>query len=236
MQSSRYQEPMVRARPLMGTLFEIDASPEAIATGFQMAERMEYALSKFNPQSLVYKQGSISEEFQPLFDLAGHLQRESGGAFEFETNDQMDLSGIAKGWIADRVAEAVARDEETVTVNAGGDLRWIGGTGRKVALRAARVLRPLQLERLALASSMVASEHPSTVYHKSLRRGLAPQDLICAMADECAVADAFTKILMFADVSKIQKLTEIWRVQGLVLNPDGEVKEIWPSYEAISTL
>lgn len=226
----------MRVRPLMGTLFEIEAKPEAMAVSFELAERLEQALSKFNPQSLVYKQSHISEEFQPLFKLAHRLQEESGGAFEAERNGQTDLSGIAKGWIADRVAEAVARDGGAVMVNAGGDLRWMGGEPRRVALRAAQGLRPILLKRSALASSMVASEHPSTAYHKSLRAGLEPRDLVCAMANECAVADAFTKIFMFGDELEITKLAESWGVQGFALNPEGEVKEMWPSYEALSAL
>lgn len=227
---------MVRARPLMGTLFEIEGKSEVMASAFDLAERLESALSKFNPDSVVYKQNLITDEFRPLFDLARRLQTESDRAFEFERDGHIDLSGIAKGWIVDRVAERMHKGGDEVMVNGGGDLRWIGGEPKKVVLRAAKILRPILLKRAALASSMAASEHPSTAYHKNLRQGLSPDDLVCAMAGECAVADAFTKIFMFAETAEVLALAKSWGVQGLVLNSDGEVKEMWPSYEALSTL
>jgi thiamine biosynthesis lipoprotein ApbE len=220
-----------RARPLLGTLFSIEGHPDAIEDGFELALRLELALSKFNPDSLLYSKTPIPDKFQSIFSLADRLRDESQGAFDPGASGTLDLSGIAKGWIVDRVAESVARKDGFALVNAGGDLRQIGGDGQVVGLRCQQALRSLKLTRSALASSMVSSPHPSTTYHSTLRAELNPNDLVCALADECAVADGFTKVLLFAAKEDITRMCETWSVQGFVLNPDATIKEQWPAYE-----
>jgi len=203
---------MKRVRPLMGTYFGIsieDANGEAVGpailAAFATAARLEKLLSKFESGSWPNRFNTwdgrgkldLPDDLFPLFQMAFEMCEVSGGAFDpFTPGGDLDLTGIAKGWIVDRVAEqlALALPGREICVNAGGDLRFINSVKRPVTLRFSRGLKRLRMVRDAVAVSSITSAHPSTMYHKISKRAVS----VAVMHDSCAVADALAKVALFA--------------------------------------
>ncbi|HVO11388.1 MAG TPA: FAD:protein FMN transferase [Vicinamibacteria bacterium] len=92
---------------------------------------------------------------------AGHVRLDDGGCRLERTGMALTLDGIAKGYIADRVAEALAaRGVRHALVNAGGDIRALGtrASGRPWRVGVQDPRRPgAMVARLALADAAVAT-------------------------------------------------------------------------------
>jgi thiamine biosynthesis lipoprotein len=122
----------------------------------------------------------------------------------------LDLGGIAKGYAVDAAIAAMALPPQaSACVDAGGDLRVTGPAARRVMLNAPDQARDA-LPMLELTDGAVASS--SGFVSRQLRHGrwrgghvqgrerrAAPVDRFAAVvAPRCAVADALTKVALFA--------------------------------------
>ncbi|MDV6373912.1 FAD:protein FMN transferase [Deinococcus arenicola] len=115
----------------------------------------------------------------------------------------LGLNALAKGWIVDRMAELAwsLPDIQAVLINAGGDLRTLGGQG--LAVTVADPLTPrddappltrVHVQNAALASSGGAHRHSHLI---DPRNGQPVQDVpgVTVTAPNCATADALATAL-----------------------------------------
>ena len=141
-----------RMRPGLGTYVEISVTTDGPADGIQgfMTEafaevsRLEKIFNFHDEDSELSRlnRGDIenpkSLELESVLHLAREMEIQSDGAFSSRRPDlQIDLSGIAKGFIVDRVVEFLESRmaDATGAVNAGGDLRFFGQEANEAAIR-----------------------------------------------------------------------------------------------------
>ncbi len=133
------------------------------------------------------------------------------GSATLHATYELGLNALAKGYIVDRMAELAARQPgvSAVLVNAGGDLRTIGGRGLGVqvadpftARDDAPALGTVRVRNAALATSGsahrgydVGGQHYSHVIDP--RTGQPVQDVpgVTVVAPDCATADALATAL-----------------------------------------
>ena len=235
---------------------EID-SPELITQAFDEASRLEAKFSIFDPASEISRinaaavgELTLTPEFAQVMQLARDINRESAYAFRLpdcelngfvltkkKSNDFFDLNGIAKGAIVDAVTDFIlARAPATCgSVNAGGDLRQFGEKSAQVLLRLGALDRPLmrslelRAESIATSSLTVATNdpHSRTRYPLVLRRGLAVDSSATVIAKKCAVADALTKVALFADATVIARCAEKFAARILIFDSKAQVVETY---------
>ncbi|HEX5123260.1 MAG TPA: FAD:protein FMN transferase [Rhodanobacteraceae bacterium] len=134
----------------------------------------------------------------------------------------IDLGGIAKGYAVDRAIERlIAFGIEDACVNAGGDLRRIGGGTEPVHIRAPSAPQHL-LRTLLLGEGSVASSggYFERAHVDATTRTPMRDRCVSVVADRCAVADALTKIVM-SDAVVAAPLLDAWNAEALVLD-DGD--------------
>lgn len=230
-----------RARPAMGTFLTIHVrgsdDTNAVSAAFELAAALEKLLSKFDPESDVSRfnrgeRGSFSAEFEELLSFAFSLERSSAGAFRPFCAGQLDLSGVAKGFIVDRISDFLrARlPEASGSVNAGGDVRFFNSSDKELAIRVTADLGlRVKIERDALATSgfSEALDNPlsSTKYNLPPARGLNFSHTVSVEASSCAVADALTKVGWFAPASVVADCARVFSARVIVLTDRGDLVE-----------
>ena len=125
---------------------------------------------------------------------------------------ELDLGGIAKGFVVDRVFESLSYELGAgceLLVNAGGDLRLTGE--RQIEIRVPVVSQPevrygVLLNNAAIATSTLLGGQLSIGelagrYQVDFRRQSAPST-VSVVADTCLYADAFTKIGFRRDLAR----------------------------------
>ncbi|WP_295688152.1 FAD:protein FMN transferase, partial [uncultured Nevskia sp.] len=137
---------------------------------------------------------------------------------------RLDFGGIAKGYAVDLAVEQLrAAGIAEAQVNAGGDLRVFGLAPQRIALRDPRA--PLQwsqiveLDDQALATSApyyAAGAAPSALIDPRNGNPYAGADSISVIAPNCLVADALTKVALFATPSRLEALLEQHDAQLLI--------------------
>jgi thiamine biosynthesis lipoprotein len=139
----------------------------------------------------------------------------------------VDLGGIAKGYAVDRAVAALRfAGAHAGIVNAGGDLRVYGADHWQISVRdQAGRRRDLPLRDLALAASTdsggsMPREHRG-YYRRGERASRAPPRAAAVIAPSAALADALTKVQMFAAPARAAVLLARYRAHALDLN--------WPS-------
>lgn len=252
---------MRRARPLLGTYVEIDASgsvepvlERAVNAAFEAVTRVHRLMSFRDAGSDVarlnrraaFERVSVDrwtatvlrqarrlfEATHGLFDCAvGHelMQRGSlpsqdldhvvSGPFSavellpdnrvrFSAKIAIDLGGIAKGFAVDRaIATLRGHGVREAVVNAGGDMRVMGDTGRPIYVRCPtddHCLVPaglLQNGALATSGSMatVARDHARLAGPSASTQSGATgidRNAYSVVAPTCLLADALTKVLV----------------------------------------
>ncbi len=111
----------------------------------------------------------------------------------------LDFGGIAKGYAVDRAIEQLrARGIDQVCVNAGGDLRVLGGGSELVRLRAgaADTLPVVKIADGALASSRGGDAAMASHYDGAAGERISSRRFACVAAPTCVVADALTKVVL----------------------------------------
>jgi thiamine biosynthesis lipoprotein len=167
------------------------------------------------------------------------LDPETGG-IRLMAGMQIDLGGIAKGWIASRAAELLLEVTEVCVVGAGGDMALVGlpatASAWEVGLedpgQAERVLAVLRVQPGGLATSTVTRRRWSQAgvprHHIIDPRSGAPSDSpwlsVTVSHPSPTLSEAFAKALLVAGPSAAPVLAA--RAQGLkylAIGPAGEM-------------
>ncbi|MDE2219164.1 MAG: FAD:protein FMN transferase [Gammaproteobacteria bacterium] len=155
-------------------------------------------------------QGSI-RDWEPLGSRGVWLRRRA----------RIDLGGIAKGYAIDQAIAAMRRaGAHAGLANAGGDLRVYGATCWQVMWRNPRGNpHELSLRNLALAASGDSGEAQPNEHRGYYRRGErarpAPPRATAVIAPSAALADALTKVQMFAAPARAAALLARYRARAL---------------------
>jgi thiamine biosynthesis lipoprotein ApbE len=246
-----------RLRPLLGTFFEIQvpgvADGNALVTAaFAEAGRLEKIFSRFLPESDVFRYHeagfgedlNLSREFERVLSLALEFKRDSQSAFDpfWRGVRDLDLNGLAKGFIVDQVAEFIMNFSVTASgsVNAGGDLRVVRGPAEnEFTLRLGSASQP-KLRKISSAYNCVASSSlgiardrrgSSTQYSAAPHRGMSPEHTIVVLSNSAVTADALTKVGLFAEASVIEFCSLRWNSKILIFNPAGDLVEAFSNHE-----
>ncbi|MGZ3721608.1 MAG: FAD:protein FMN transferase, partial [Bdellovibrionales bacterium] len=169
-------------------------------------------------QASLNREIPVSREFAELVILAANIWQSSDGAFApFGTSAfakspillsedrsaffaqktsecALDLSGIAKGFIADQLSAFIlqALPEISGVINAGGDLRFFNMNDREADVRLAgnANARRMVIGQDGLATSAMSeslfNEHSTTIYPMSPRQGLTYDSAVTVIASTCA--------------------------------------------------
>lgn len=234
-------------------VFELCEELEAKVSKFSEASDV----SRLNA-AVVGRDIPVSREFCVLLELALELSKNSGGAFQplLEATPlnsenyisfyidgshcfarrlkdvKIDLTGLAKGFIVDRLVESLVRDlpQASGVINAGGDLRFFGEGPREVDVAtggSGKLLRKLLLNRESFATSSFVEcrQNPgsSTVYLSSPRAGLDESFSVSVAADRCVISDALTKVGWFAEPSIARACAEKYGAEILIFDSAGEL-------------
>lgn len=202
-----------------------EAGERALSEAFARLERLEAELSRFQPGSDIARFNALAggsalrlrPAAQRVMAAAEALRRRSGGRFDptlgtgpqdwwlqggllHKGRDgvQLDLGGIAKGFVVDRLVAQLRRTGAVWgSVNAGGDLRVFGPQAQPLLLRdeVRGSLREFgQLQDGAFASSHYAPGSRSRLH------GLAPEEAgglsvqVAVAAPSALWADALCKL------------------------------------------
>lgn len=178
-----------------------------------------------------------------------NVQPQCGGNWFARLSDdeaQVDLGGIAKGWIADMLGRALLGDGvEGALINLGGNLLargqkpdgnpWrLGIRAPKTAEAEPRILLAIEVEEGALVTSGTyerAFERDGTLYHHILdpRTGLPVQSewaSVSVLADKAIDAEGFSTTLLALGLDRSRELAkghpEI--IQAFFVAPDGAIE------------
>jgi len=132
----------------------------------------------------------------------------------------VDLGGIAKGFAVDRAIEAMQEaGASSGLVNAGGDLRVFGREAWPLWIRLGGAEpRQLLLRDAALAGSDPGSAQPPAEHRGYYAPGSAPRSgprAAAVMAPSAALADALTKVLVYATRGRRSALLSRYRAQEI---------------------
>ncbi|HTS84707.1 MAG TPA: FAD:protein FMN transferase [Usitatibacter sp.] len=219
----------------------IEAAFEAIARVHRLMSPHERDsdLARMNERAHL-EPVQIDEETAYVLAAALELNRESGGAFDVAAGSagssgdiellpqrfvryaralRVDLGGIAKGYAVDRaIAELASRGITHAIVNAGGDLRVLGGDAQLIHLRdpgAPATLHPA----LTLASGAVATSagyFARAVVDPATGEVIDGRDSASVMAPTAMLADALAKVVLLRG-SLSRALLERYNAHALVL-------------------
>lgn len=147
-----------------------------------------------------------------------------GDRVRFRQPLRLDFGGIAKGHAVDLAIEQLrAAGIVEAQVNAGGDLRVFGPAPQRIALRDPRApsqwSQIVELDDQALATSApyyAAGSSPSALIDPRSGNPYAGTDSISIIAPSCRVADALTKVALFATPSQLEALLEQHDAQLLI--------------------
>lgn len=235
-----------RSRPLLGTTLTIHSEKEVeaslITEAFQEAEKWQKVFSFRDPDSVLsqFQRMQLKNpplEFLELVEAAKNLQQISKDTFFPYQDSLLDLSGIAKGAIVDRVAEFLLRQDPHFqgSINAGGDLRFLGKVEKITHVRVGHpdspLLRPLTLQKSSFTSSSlgvsITDSNSSTLYPLPLAEDLTPFSTACVSADQCWIADGLTKVALFANSAIRKAVAQEMKATLVIFDEKGEIFEHW---------
>jgi FAD:protein FMN transferase len=176
-------------------------------------------------------------QFDPALPGCGSiLHWAAGGARRVHVRRpaRLDLSGIAKGFAVDRAVDAMRRAGATRgLVNAGGDLRVFGRHNWPLVVRlgGGRSLH-LKIRNAALCGSdphqaAAPSEHRG-YFRRAGRCGTALPRATAVLAPQAAIADALTKVLMFAPPGQSARLLARYRAQEITPGAQALLEPVVP--------
>jgi thiamine biosynthesis lipoprotein len=140
------------------------------------------------------------------------------GRISFRQQLLLDLSDIAKGFAVDKAAEfLVEAGVAQATINAGGNLRFIGDLPDVVALRDPRAPRERVIEAKVTAPAMATSaayfanhryhtRKVSHILHPRTRKPMRSNVRVSVFARSCMDADALTKVVLLDEPASWQDL------------------------------
>ena len=239
-----------RVRPLLGTFVEISLYSEGdfsdlVTDTFEFGQRLEkiFNVHDINSEISLFNLGKSQEPGSHLLsvlNLAQDLEIRSNHAFSSRDEENfLNLNGIAKGYIVDKLVENILRQVPHLqgVINAGGDLRFFNTDHRVANIRMGNkpIFREISLNKNALATSSVAisqsDANSSTNYHKPLARGLRADHTVTVLADYCAIADALTKVALFGSLATIEKCASVFSSQIMIFDAQGDIVEVYSEHE-----
>jgi thiamine biosynthesis lipoprotein ApbE len=236
----------------MGTFVEIQIHDEFpnedlvnafLNSVFDHGLSLEKIFNRFDPASALSfykaKQESTHPLLSKLLEISQRITELSSGAFSYldPSSGELDLNGIAKGFVVDQLVEFILSQKPDCsgTINAGGDLRFFNSPTRTAQLRLGDyrnpVFRDWRLHHDAVATSAMnlsmMDEHSSTTYHQRSRAALGPNFSVVVTADHCCIADALTKVGLFAEPELIQACSTALQASTVVFDALGNPLEIY---------
>jgi thiamine biosynthesis lipoprotein len=183
-------------------------------------------------RELCARSGGIFEPALPGQGSIMHWELAGMRGVHVRRHAVVDLGGIAKGYAVDQAVAALrCAGAHAGLVNAGGDLRVYGSDHWLISVRdQAGALQDLPLRNLALAASADAGDARPPEHRGYYRRGerarraspCAPPRAVTVIAPSAALADALTKVQMFAAPARAAALLARYRARALDLNrPSG---------------
>ena len=218
-------------RPLLGTFFEIttDTDESTVNLAFAEAARLEKIFNLFDPDSEINNAGNStgrSSEFAEVLALALSLETASNGAFRAQKNGTFDFNGIAKGFIVDSVAQFIqSRDQFcSGSISAGGDLLLFNQEPKKIMIRLGTPSLPVYRELLVSNKGVATSAGAFSALSGSSTRYDEKTGLSATVvAPTCVMADALTKVALFAEAEILKKCARQYRAQFLLFDDYGSL-------------
>lgn len=145
---------------------------------------------------------------------------------------RVDLGGIAKGFAVDQAVRTLRRAGlDTGLVNAGGDLRGFGAREWPVHVRDAchpgRLLPIGSFMNRAVATSApyfsahrVAGRDTSALMHPGTGSCATGEVSVTVLAPTAMIADALTKVVLFAEPARFEALLRRFRAHAIVQQPE----------------
>jgi thiamine biosynthesis lipoprotein ApbE len=205
--------------------------PEWITLAFGEIERLQNMFNFHDPDSALNR-GLATPEIEEVWALSRHLQKSSEGAFFPYRDQRRDFSGIAKGYIVDRARASIRAQAPQAQglINAGGDLAHIGRPQPFVHIRLGSreqsFVRELHLLKPCVATSAINTytdrQTSNTRYMQPLARA---GHTAVVQAPTAAVADALTKVTLFAPAEIVQSCCEEFDSIALVFDERAELVE-----------
>jgi len=190
----------------------------------------------------IRKDGAVSPGSEVRLQVAPFdlIQIEDDGRVLMPHAVQLDLGGIAKGWIAERAARVLAGYSPVCGVNAGGDMFLIGQpqgkSGWEIGLEdprnPAKDLFPLWVNEGAVATSSVAKrvwQQGDKARHHLINPqtgepAQTPWLSVTFFSSHAAEAEAFAKAILIGGMEYARRLVEKDpQVNFLAVNPEGGV-------------
>ncbi len=174
---------------------------EVLALALELAEQSEGAFDPCVGARAVANGDLPPPPGAPAADPAGDWRdvRLNGCEARFTRPVWLDLGGVAKGFAVDRAIEQLrALGVDQASVNAGGDLRVVGGQSELVRLRAgaADTLPVVEITDGALASSGGGDTAMARHYDGASGDQIPLGRFVGVAAPTCMVADALTKVVL----------------------------------------
>jgi thiamine biosynthesis lipoprotein len=224
-----------RSIPALGTFFEVkwhhedDLSDGNIIDVFNEVRRLEKVfsyhdvtseLSKFNRNGT-----TRCYELMALLKISKWLKGETFGVFNpvnLKTND-VDLGGIAKGFIVDSVVKMLESKGMSGIVNAGGDIRVFGLYVAPIYIRDPFNFKNTiyigEFSQNSIASSCI-SENSKSRGGKSMVYGKSDVVHASITGKSCTICDAMTKVALTNPEIAVRILKKVGYC-GMIIDKNG---------------
>ena len=241
-----------RARPLLGTIVSI-AADAALDAVFETIERVHVLMSAQIPASDIGRiNAEAHRQAVPVhgwtfrvLETALHVSQRTDGAFDvvvpgtgarhtdivledgsvrLRRPARLDVSGIAKGFAVDLAVETLERHgARHGSVNAGGDLRFVGDTERSVCVRVpGNDGRTLQLPSLPYGAYATSCGDFGATLHDCRNGSSRVLDWsVTVAAATCVIADALTKAV--ALLGPRSDLLRVFDATAFAVDVDGRL-------------
>lgn len=228
------QSKIKRSIPALGTFFEItyvqqEGLDEYITDIFKKVKGLEKKLSYFDESGALYKYNKLGVlndgDLMLILKICKILEKKSRNIFnpKIPGTSEIDLGGIAKGFIVDKISKILIKDNITAVVNAGGDLRVFGNCSEPIYIRDPFDFKENiyigEYSNISIASSCISKDSydrggKSKIYIDS-------EIIHCSIIGKnCTICDALTKVTMIDPEISFDILNEL-KYLGIVIDKNG---------------
>lgn len=217
----------------LGTFIEItwqgnDTMQHEITLAFDEIKKLETIFSYHNNESELTKfnifQKTKSIELKTLLKIVKCLKNQTNNIFNpINPQNNIDLGGIAKGFIVDKIAKKLKSFGINGIINAGGDIRIFGTYNAPIYIR-----DPFNFENnIYIGNFQNTSIASSCISENSQIRGgksivYKPSDVIHAsiFGKSCTICDAMTKVALTNPEIALEILKKIG-YHGFIIDKHG---------------
>ncbi len=244
------------AEPVMGTVVSFDVRHEAgdqhaaaaraaVAAGCGMLHEADEVFSLWKPDTVAsrLRRGALTvrecppEVGEVLQRCADARQRTEGWFDPWAAPGGLDLTGLVKGWAAQRACDAIrSAGLPAAMVNAGGDIACYGGpepghawmVGIQDPQHPGKVIRVLEIAGGAVATSGTY-ERGDHVYDPFTGRAVLPTlQSATVVTSDLGLADAMATALFAAGEGGLSFVTAVDGASGYVVRTDGSRRAAGP--------